>query len=333
MSLFPHDLPLDEANIVSAWVESLLYGVHNVLYYACMLILWRRRTGQRSAWILMTLITLLYLLATVHVSFSLRGLLEGFIWHYGGPGPDSALMYFADFAAIPYRMKDTVYVLNSIVADGLLVWRLSVVWNRNWWILSFPMLLYIATTATGIVATSRLWNIQPGDPLFLVSLGEWITSLWALTITTNITVTLLIVGRIWWISHRASSQRHYYGVMATLIESGALYSTSVVFLLATFQLKANVGQIVADMATQIAVISPTLIVVRIGLGYPRHSNSSRIHSGFGTLRGSSNTHKLSGNEISGQSLEKPQVVVEICRQTEIIGDQRFHNSYDSESAV
>lgn len=50
-------------------------------------------------------------LALTHVALSLRGLLEGFIFHFAGPDALAAA-YYANFANPLYCAKDTIYVAN-----------------------------------------------------------------------------------------------------------------------------------------------------------------------------------------------------------------------------
>lgn len=50
----------------------------------------------------------MFLLAIIHTALSLRGLLEAFIWGVRG----SPTAYYANFAAMPYKLKNVIYVIN-----------------------------------------------------------------------------------------------------------------------------------------------------------------------------------------------------------------------------
>ncbi|KZV95299.1 hypothetical protein EXIGLDRAFT_766312 [Exidia glandulosa HHB12029] len=257
MPALPNDPPLDEVNIISSWIESWLLGMHCVLYGFCMYILWPRRKATTPR-VLMCITTLMVTLAVAHASLSLRGLLEGFIWQFGGP---DASAYYANFAAMPYKLKNVIYVLNSFMADGLLLWRVWVVWSRSWKVTAAPALMFVGSMIAEVFTTISLWQLQPNESLFSPTVSKWFTSLWALSLATNVTCTALIVAKIARSSH---STRTYTSIIAIIVESGALYTISVALLMTFFLLNANAGQIANDVTTQLSVIGPTLIIVVVG---------------------------------------------------------------------
>jgi len=328
MATLPHDLPVDEANLIALWAEAILYGTHCVLFGVCMNFLLQRQVGNRSTRALMGITIALFVLASMHIITSLRGGLEGFIW-----SNPPATAYFADFAATPYRMKDTLYVLIGYIADGLLLWRLWVVWGHNWKIAFFPAILYLAAFVCGIMNLFHLWTLNASDPLFLIGLGEWVTALWSISLATNISVTALIVARIWHTARHAP--RRYYPVMAALIESGAMYSLSIVFLMTLFELKANAGQIAADIATQIAGIAPTLIIVRLSMqmemrtAVPRSTGSTTAAT-YPSQVPNSPPSPMKGR---GRSDSSAGVVVEMTRQTLSDNGSRINDKYGAEEWV
>ncbi|EJD40315.1 hypothetical protein AURDEDRAFT_187080 [Auricularia subglabra TFB-10046 SS5] len=251
-----HELPLDEVNLISSWVESMLFGMHCVLFGFCIHTLWRRRKLQASRNLIMVT-TAMIALAFTHVALSLRGLLEGFIWHFAGKDAPVAL-YYANFAAPLYCTKDTIYVANSFLADGLMLWRVWVVWSYDWKAVAVPALLYAGSMVTGIRAMVVLWEIQQNSTIFVITLVEWISAFWALSLAVNILCTSMICFRI---ARKSVSTRAYRDVIAVIVESGALYTISVALHMTMYDIKSNTGQITGDIATQLSVICPTLIIV------------------------------------------------------------------------
>ncbi|KZV80792.1 hypothetical protein EXIGLDRAFT_780560 [Exidia glandulosa HHB12029] len=326
MSALPHDLTIDEANLISSWMEGWLIGMHSILYCFCMRTLWPRRESttsrycQRPIWttrtnsdsfmrtcgVLMTVTTIMVVLAIAHAALSLRGLLEAggrpdsgrwnrqvqsgvrrwavirtaahkrqaagptairptpwleafsSSFHVGG---SDGRAYYGDFAKEPYKLKNVIYVINTFMADGLLLWRVWVVWSYSWKVTCAPAIMFLGTMIAEIFTTISLWALKPNESLFTPTVGHWFTSFWSLSLATNVTCTTLIVIRIFRSSLNSAS---YRAVIAVVIESGALYTLSIVFHMTLYELRANAGQIANDVQTQLAVIGPTLIVVVVG---------------------------------------------------------------------
>lgn len=59
-------------------------------------------------------------------------------------------------------------------------------------------------------------------------LNDVVTAGWALGATTQILVTLLIAGRIYWLSRNLSSR--YTGIIWILVESGTFYGYKTVII-------------------------------------------------------------------------------------------------------
>ncbi|KAG7093245.1 hypothetical protein E1B28_006931 [Marasmius oreades] len=103
----------------------------------------------------------------------------------------------------------------------------------------------------------------------------------AFSLSTNIIVTSLIAGRIWWNAHQlckllvgTQPSRLYRRAIAIIVESGAIFSASLLILLVLYSLKFN-AVYVSDSIAQITGIAPTLIIVRVGMGYSVDSSDSR----------------------------------------------------------
>ncbi|KAJ7605468.1 hypothetical protein DFH06DRAFT_1150563 [Mycena polygramma] len=82
-------------------------------------------------------------------------------------------------------------------------------------------------------------------------------------------------GRIWWIcrqcrkysTHRTDAQRRCMSTISILVESGVLYSATVLgyLIVGAFPSTNIVQEPIYEMLTQVMGIAPTLIIVRVGL--------------------------------------------------------------------
>ncbi|KAJ7022173.1 hypothetical protein C8F04DRAFT_1240908 [Mycena alexandri] len=149
-----------------------------------------------------------------------------------------------------------IFGVNNVIADGLVIYRCYCVWNYNGYVVIVPILSLIATSLFGLDLD------LPAKPFYGLSLA------------TNILVNMLTAGRIWWIYREArmclktDMQKKYLSSLAILVESGVLYSATVLaFLILVTIVPTRISTpAIYQMLAQIMGIAPTLIIVRVGLG-------------------------------------------------------------------
>ncbi|KAF8179102.1 hypothetical protein K438DRAFT_1517737, partial [Mycena galopus ATCC 62051] len=90
-------------------------------------------------------------------------------------------------------------------------------------------------------------------------------------------------GRIWWISRQsraylgAAAQRRYVSSIAVLVESGMVYSATILAYLIVISypnLANTLGEPILQILSQVMGIAPTLIIVRVGLGMSVENSQS-----------------------------------------------------------
>jgi len=236
-------------DIACLWAGTFFYGIYLVLFSICLYILLHRPRNTANNILLATAI-LLFTFATVQ---AVLNLVLGSIDILQLDLPEDSIA-FAD---------NMLYVANNLVADSLLIYRCWVVWNRN--------IFVIIPGFVGLVITSVFgWDQQ------IPTLAPF----YALTLATNIVVSVLTAGRIWWIGRQyrlaQSSKSSTYGSSIVIIlESGMIYSMFVVARIAVDNVQPfSVVILVTEMLRQVMGIVPTLIIVRVGLGISVESSSS-----------------------------------------------------------
>ncbi|KDQ58342.1 hypothetical protein JAAARDRAFT_665020 [Jaapia argillacea MUCL 33604] len=119
------------------------------------------------------------------------------------------------------------------------------------------------------------WRRQPPPPIvnyFLYFQVPIASAFSALALATNVVVTMMIVGRLWWIMREFDSglgtraTKKYRKTVAMIVESGSFFSLSLLAYLITNRRAPDWGPMVLDISSQMAGIAPTLIIVRVGLG-------------------------------------------------------------------
>jgi len=224
------------------WVGTFFYGIYLVLFCICIYILLNRpRPG--NAVLLVTAIAL-FTLSTVQAVLNLV---------LGAAEIDDI-----DIPDNVNRAANIIYGVNNIIADGLVIYRCYVIWDRNIYVVIPPILMLIVTSVFGVDLH------LPENPFFGLSLA------------TNVLVTALTAGRIWWICRqcrlyckfRTEAQRRCVSAISIIVESGVLYSATVLayLILGAIPSVSIVQEPIFEMLTQVMGIAPTLIIVRVGLG-------------------------------------------------------------------
>ncbi|KAJ7290479.1 hypothetical protein C8J57DRAFT_1275951 [Mycena rebaudengoi] len=231
-------------DISQLWVGTFFYGIYFVLFCICMYILLHRPSSRGNTVLLVTAIalftfsTILIVLILVLVTAEIE-----------------------ELASIPsdsiQNAAYIIYAINNSIADGLLIYRCYAVWNHDWRVIVLPVMLLIASTACGL-------------DVFLDATPQF-----AVILATNFLATGLTAGRIWWISHHsraylgAAAQRRYASAIALIVESGMLYSATILAFLIVISfpsLSSTLEEPLLQIVTQVMGIAPTLIIVRVGLG-------------------------------------------------------------------
>ncbi|ESK91811.1 hypothetical protein Moror_10537 [Moniliophthora roreri MCA 2997] len=274
-------IALDKAEFVGLWVESILYGMNTILFAICIwvLVYYKKRSSGLNIPLLATAI-FLYIFCTIRIGIDLgRGILAFFTFRNNPEGP---LGFYEDISHWTRVLREALYVTNSLVADTLVIYRLYVVWGYNWKITVGPIILLLASSISGYIAVWEITRVASGGSIFAKQVADGATALFALSMGTNVIVTSLIAGRIWYIGHRASKhlgRQHgvkYSRALVVIVESGALYSVSLFILLILFAMGNDAQIILFNSASQIVGIAPTLIIVRVGLGLSAQDNLATV---------------------------------------------------------
>ncbi|KAA1472231.1 hypothetical protein DENSPDRAFT_838436 [Dentipellis sp. KUC8613] len=180
---------------------------------------------------------------------------------------------------------DFINTFAQITADGLLIYRCWIIWNRNWRVVLPVISLLLATTACNIsvvyfssqiytmrrAASSTPTSLPSGWPQRVRMASVFSTTSYALALSTTVLTTALIAGRIWWSSRilqRSSGTIRgvYKSAITILVESGAIYSSGLIIALIVRQTTSKYWGIFSSSVSPLLGIAPTLIIVRVGMG-------------------------------------------------------------------
>ncbi|KAK0226845.1 hypothetical protein EDD85DRAFT_164621 [Armillaria nabsnona] len=257
-----NDLPIDYASLIGAWCSSMLYGINMVLYFSCVNLLVRRRW-----WVLLGSATLQFIISTIHIAAVLRSMIEGFIWL---KNPTGAVFYWENQARLVNVLKEAATITNCLACDTITLWRLYVIWNKSVKVSVPPAIMVLAFGACGYITIYHLSTLSL-QPESLQTLYRWLQASYSLSLATQLSVTTMIVARIWQMSKRTGSwktgptSKPYVDIIWMIVESGAISAMTSTLFLVFFNTEAATSIILGDSLGQISAIAPALLLFRIGL--------------------------------------------------------------------
>jgi len=275
-------ITLDKAVLISLILESLLYGIFTVMFGFTLWVLIHERGGRINVRLLLPALVL-YALATAHLTIDAYRDVKAFITYRDAPG--GPIAYLTNLSSASYLLKSSFYTLQTLLGDFCMIYRCSVVWQHNIWIIILPILLWVSCAVTGVGVITSFSRVSPEAQVF--SFARWVAAFFAITLATNVICTSLIALRIWSVDRAGGRYRETKSalrpVLAVVIESGAIYSASLTVLLAVYLSHSWAHFIVLDAITPIIGIVFSMIIVRMGLSMA-WQNSSQSRSSLTTLR-------------------------------------------------
>ncbi|KAH8111796.1 hypothetical protein DFH11DRAFT_578183 [Phellopilus nigrolimitatus] len=317
----------DEASLLALMVESVLLGLFSMLFAITLYILvFRQRKLQRRLNKKIIAVSIvMYVVAFAHIIFSTRRVFLGFIDKRDERGGPDA--YFAATTGVPYFFKVGLYTMQTLVGDGFVIYRLNIVWSGDKRLVYPAIVLLMGSIVCGVVPeVYTALATSPSDTVFKLLLKHWILAFFSLTLFTNFTCTALIAFKIWWTERQLAGlvfRNSLSPVIAIVIESGALYSASLISLMTTYASGSWACYIALDMTTQIIGITFSLIIVRIGLGLSTEE----------TVRSTTHSRGVTAHRCENQEVPMRPLVVQISQSKSMQDDQATTNqSANVESA-
>ncbi|KAJ8076016.1 hypothetical protein PM082_021998 [Marasmius tenuissimus] len=289
-------------------IGSALYGLYTILYVLCMYILLTRRRNRRR--VHCVLITVIYITATIgyglrYTMYSIEN--QASLIRYTTDLPifnDAAAaraqltpeekQYLADLKIelssleSPLQWMKLAVLMLTIVAKGitdfLMLWRCYLIWDCKMRVILVPMLFCLGTSILGVygaILTSQMSFAS--FPLVVFALS---------TFTSNVVLTLLIAGRILFITRRVNQylppdskpRKMYRTIISATLESGLIYPTVLLtYAVSVLHKKGTETEYMSSMAVvdvtfdssiYVMGIASVLIIVRVSLGIAVHDEKS-----------------------------------------------------------
>ncbi|KAJ7629081.1 hypothetical protein FB45DRAFT_919950, partial [Roridomyces roridus] len=285
------------------FLQLYMNGVYTGLFFLTLYGMVFKRPIYRTTPGLFVALIMMYILSTVHLIGDWIHVKRAFVDN--GDTAESAAIYLVFRFPLWLAVMGTVaFVLNTLIADLVLIWRCWTLWDHNWMVVTLPILCTLTGAALGCK------YIQDDILLFINPNGNYGTSLatsyMSLSLVTTSLSTILIIYRILMMTARSTRHaRGYTRVIEVMVESALLYSVALIVYLPYFTNLNTANDVYPNgVVAQMTGIAPTLIVARVTFGLARPDESWK--GPMSTLRfrgrgGSSVNPETNSFALSGSS--------------------------------
>ncbi|KAJ3576013.1 hypothetical protein NP233_g705 [Leucocoprinus birnbaumii] len=307
----------DESKLVAIFVQSCLWGAFAVMFLLTYwTLVYRRPLGRPINWPMLLVSILMFMLATMQLAVNFTRIVRGFVMNAGHTGE-----YFNELAEFTQVFGSALYIVQTFLGDGVAIYRCYIVWSRRSIYILVPFVTYIGSIVTGIGILITMGESTTGSLVFINELGHWISSFFALTLTTSTTFPVMIASRIWYLnsqSTRDHSRRKgsLHPIARVVVESGAIYSGLLVALLILYAQESWFQYVVVDALSSLIGIVFSVIIVRIGLGIAIDPDTVQGSMSGKTLGGSSTRpNSVAVNTMSSSGTKTLAKLTSLSTQT------------------
>lgn len=269
-------IPLDTGALMSVVLEGILYGFSSLMFMGTIWSLTYKQHMRDINRPIVGVAILLLLLSTAHIVINIIRVEDGLV-KYRDTYPGGPAAFFADISQETYVIKHALYVLQTLVADGVVIYRCYVVW-QSVRVIILPSMLWCGVAVTGVHAVYN--TLRYNTSIFAQELATWILGFFISTIAANVLSSGLLAYRIWAIERntstiRTSTKGIMMPIVRVLVDAAALYSVTLVTALICFVCSNNGEFVMVDLVVPIISITFYMVLIRIAI--------NRNHSYFSTV--------------------------------------------------
>ncbi|KAG2142365.1 hypothetical protein DEU56DRAFT_260171 [Suillus clintonianus] len=281
-------MPLDAACLMAMALEGIVYGFSILMFMGTIWILAYEKRAQDINRRMIVVAILLLILSTGHIVANIARIYDGLV-KYRDTYPGGPVAFFADPTQITLAIMHVFYVLQTLLADGVMIYRCYVVW-QSFWVIILPSLLWCSVAVSGVGVIYSYLQAASNSLDFFANVGggpsQWVTAYFASTMATNGLSSGLLAYRIWMIESKVSAARATKGTMMpivrVLLDAAVLYTVVLLIALICYLLSNNGMEPAVDMITPIISIAFYMILIRIAI-----KNQNRTHTSTNGTRLSS----------------------------------------------
>ncbi|KAG1809707.1 uncharacterized protein BJ212DRAFT_1379244 [Suillus subaureus] len=163
--------------------------------------------------------------------------IENGLVKYRDTWPGGPAAFFADVTEETYVIKHALYIFQTVLADGVMIYRCYVLW-QSVRVIILPILLWCSIIVTGVRAVygNSQATTDPGD-VFAADVKKWIMAFIVSTLSTNLVCSGLLVYRV----------APVMVIVRVLVDAAALYSVMLFSFLFCFITANNGESVLSDI--------------------------------------------------------------------------------------
>ncbi|KAI0082808.1 hypothetical protein K474DRAFT_1694167 [Panus rudis PR-1116 ss-1] len=253
------------------------------MYFVCVLICIHlymsrsiRRTRQNRVilWIILAMFTL----AAAHLACSMQQLCTGLFRVHPPHTPES---YFNNRALGLNLAIKSLNAVSMLFGDGLMLFRLWIIYEGNTLVMVLPVLTTLATAAVLFALNWTFAHLTPTQNAFSLMVKRLATAAFILPVVTNILITGLILYRI--IQARAAVRKLtslmddniYRTVVFNIVESCLIYPVFLTVAMILYLCKTNGQDVLSSVLPQVVGIVSTMLWVLVYKGASRYDAAEK----------------------------------------------------------
>ncbi|KAJ7105236.1 hypothetical protein C8R44DRAFT_745952 [Mycena epipterygia] len=214
--------PGSKESYIGVFLEDILYGVYLSVFIESCVLVWKKHQERdmKNTYIMVTTFLMFLFITARCVIDNFRCIVA----------LDNTGLDFGTVNNTLGVLTNTCWGLATAVADAFIIFRTFTVWNRNWFVIILPSMLFLGNVGTAIWLIVAFVKYDPTiETIFF--LAQPITGFLALSLCTNLLCTGLISFRIFYFHRQVfgllSPGSDVTRVISVIVESASLIANSL----------------------------------------------------------------------------------------------------------
>ncbi|TFK33670.1 hypothetical protein BDQ12DRAFT_670097 [Crucibulum laeve] len=262
-----------EAEFCSLFTETLAFGLYLTSFGFCAKVLltinsrWRHFDELNIPMVAVAFA--MFVNACFDIALAMYMNWRAHILYQGPGGPEFILEDISHWTELA---RSVTTLTQTIFADGILIYRCWVTYNRSFRAVTFSVLLWLGNGVCAFFLIFYQANIRNPAIESASKLFPFGVAFWAVTVALNVVTTSLLIWPIWksareneqFLSHSTGSKspNTLRSAMVIIIESALLYTMLSFIVFVTYTTGNNAFYIAAEMNIQVSGIAFNLIIIR-----------------------------------------------------------------------
>ncbi|KAG1767856.1 hypothetical protein EV702DRAFT_979809 [Suillus placidus] len=261
----------DTAALMSSVLGGILYGFSVLMFIGTIWTFTYKRRIRDVRRPIAVIATLMFLLSTVHMVVCIIHVEDGLV-KYRDSFPGGPVAFFTDVSQPTFVANNVIYTLQTLLGDGVVIYRCYVVWQSGW-VIILPCMMWCGVAVFGVCSvysfSQTSATISNVETLFTNKTGHLIATFLAFTLATNVLSTGLLACRIWMIERKISTVRATKGkiipILRVLIDAAILYSAALCSSIICLALSNGGLYVMGDLIIPTISIAFYMVFIRIAL--------------------------------------------------------------------